>query len=75
MLVLKGHAVVCEDCFKWWSLDIQFRYVKVATTQQKFVLRKHENMKSSLTSFLLSVVFPLFFCAVQLVQFELDKHD
>ena len=31
-------------------------------------------MKSSLTSFLLLVVFLLFFCAVQLVQFELDKH-
>ena len=32
-------------------------------------------MKSTLTSFLLSVVFLLLVCAVQLVYFELDKHE
>ena len=73
--VVTFHDDLSEDYFKWWSFDIQFRYVKEATFQQKFVLRKHEIMKSSLTSFLLSVVFLLFFCAVQLVQFELDKHE
>ena len=32
-------------------------------------------MKSTLTSFLLSVVFLLLFRAVQPVHFELDKHE
>ena len=52
-LPLTSHDDLSQDCFKWWSFDVQFRYVKEATIQQKFVLR---NRKSSLTSFLLCTV-------------------
>ena len=50
-----------EECIIWWSFDIQFRYDKVTTIQQKFMLRKHEIQLNVISLNYAAVFFFLFF--------------